>query len=223
MLKPIIVAVDETQLNSFKQIIDSLDNDLCMIKVGSVSFNAIGREAIEYVAAKGFKIFLDLKLHDIPNTVAHSILSFRDYPINLLTVHISGGMNMLIRVREAAHAIKSKIIGVSLLTSLDQKDIKRVFFNDTQKVADNLFDLAKEAKMDGIVCSAHELKYAMTNIPKLLKIVPGIRLSSNNDDQKRVMSPAEALDLGANHLVIGRPITESRHPNAELEKILETL
>ena len=86
-----------------------------------------------------------------------------------------------------------------------------------------MYKRQKEAKMDGIVCSAHELKYAMTNIPNLLKIVPGIRLSSSNDDQKRVMSPAEALDLGANHLVIGRPITESRHPNAELEKILETL
>ena len=89
MLKPIIVAVDETQLNSFKQIIDSLDNDLCMIKVGSVSFNAIGREAIEYVAAKGFKIFLDLKLHDIPNTVKKSIEGLISLPISILTIHAS--------------------------------------------------------------------------------------------------------------------------------------
>ena len=219
----IIVAIDTPEEERLSALLNDLNPDLCMIKIGSILFNSLGRRSFDLVADKGFNIFFDIKFHDIPHTVAHSILSFRDYPINLLTVHISGGMSMLIKAREAAHAIKSKIIGVSLLTSLDQKDIKRVFFNNTRKVADNLFDLAKEAKMDGIVCSAHELKYAMTNIPNLLKIVPGIRLSSSNDDQKRVMSPAEALDLGANHLVIGRPITESRHPNAELEKILETL
>jgi len=219
----IIVAIDTPQEKRLSELLNHLNPDLCMIKIGSILFNSLGRRSFDLVANKGFNIFFDIKFHDIPNTVAHSILSFKGYPINLLTVHISGGMSMLTRAREAAHAIKSKVIGVSLLTSLDQKDVEKVFFNDIRKVADNLFDLAKEANMDGIVCSAHELKYARTNIPNLLKIVPGIRLSSDNDDQKRVMSPGEALKLGANHLVIGRPITESKHPNAELEKIYETL
>lgn len=219
----IIVAIDTPEEERLIELLNDLNPDLCMIKIGSILFNSLGRRSFDLVADKGFNIFFDIKFHDIPNTVAHSILSFKDYPINLLTVHISGGINMLTRAREAAHAINTKIIGVSILTSLDQKDVERVFFNDIQKVADNLFNLAKEANLDGVVCSAYELKHAMTNFPNLLKIVPGIRLTSNNDDQKRVMSAVEALNLGANHLVIGRPITESKYPNTELEKILETL
>ena len=103
MSKPIIVAVDETQLDSFKQIVDSLDSNLCMIKVGSVSFNAIGHEAIQYVASKGFEIFLDLKLHDIPNTVKKSIEGLISLPISMMTIHTSGGLEMM---KIAMNAVK---------------------------------------------------------------------------------------------------------------------
>ena len=132
----IIVAIDTPEEERLSELLNDLNTDLCMIKIGSILFNSLGRRSFDLVANKGCNIFFDIKFQDIPNTVAHSILSFKGYPINLLTVHISGGMSMLTRAREAAHAIKSKVIGVSLLTSLDQKDVEKVFFNDKFSIAD---------------------------------------------------------------------------------------
>ena len=129
----IIVAIDTPEEERLSGLLNDLNPDLCMIKIGSILFNSLGRRSFDLVADKGFNIFFDIKFHDIPNTVAHSILSFRDYPINLLTVHISGGVSLLTSAREAAHAIKSKVIGVSLLTSLDQTDVERVFFTKVPK------------------------------------------------------------------------------------------
>jgi orotidine-5'-phosphate decarboxylase len=218
MLKPIIVAVDETQLNSFKQIIDSLDNDLCMIKVGSVSFNAIGREAIEYVAAKGFKIFLDLKLHDIPNTVKKSIEGLISLPISILTIHTSGGLEMMRVAKQALQGTDIKVFGVTALTSLSDEDTNTIYKRSASEQVKAMLDLAEAAGIDGVVCSPHELELVKQR-KSLESITPGIRILKSNDDQSRVMTPKEAIMKGANHIVIGRPITSASNINKALQEI----
>ena len=222
MLKPIIVAVDETQLNSFKQIIDSLDNDLCMIKVGSVSFNAIGREAIEYVAAKGFKIFLDLKLHDIPNTVKKSIEGLISLPISILTIHASGGLEMMKVAKQALQGTDIKVFGVTALTSLSDEDTNTIYKRSASKQVKVMLDLAEAAGIDGVVCSPHELELVKQR-KSLESITPGIRILKSNDDQSRVMTPKEAITKGANHIVIGRPITSAPNINKALQEIYNSI
>ena len=222
MSKPIIVAVDETQLDSFKQIVDSLDSNLCMIKVGSVSFNAIGHEAIQYVASKGFEIFLDLKLHDIPNTVKKSIEGLISLPISMMTIHTSGGLEM---IKIAINAVKDtniKIFGVTALTSLSDEDTHVIFKRTASDQVAAMLDLAQEAKIDGVVCSPHELDLVVAR-KSLLSITPGIRLSASDDDQSRVMTPNDAISKGANHIVIGRPITNAPNISEALLEIYNSI
>ena len=180
MSKPIIVAVDETHLDSFKQIVDSLDSNLCMIKVGSVSFNAIGHEAIQYVASKGFEIFLDLKLHDIPNTVKKSIEGLISLPISMMTIHTSGGLEMMKIAMNAVKDTDIKIFGVTALTSLSDEDTDVIFKRTASDQVAAMLDLAQEAKIDGVVCSPHELDLVVAR-KSLLSITPGIRLSESAD------------------------------------------
>tara|TARA_X000000950_G_scaffold6971_1_gene7635 strand:+ start:34 stop:702 length:669 start_codon:yes stop_codon:yes gene_type:complete len=218
MSKSIIVAVDETELTFFKKIVDSLDNHLCMIKIGSASFNSIGHEAIEYVASKGFKIFLDLKFHDIPNTVKKSIEGLTTLPICMMTVHISGGIEMMKAAKDAVYGKNIKIFGVTALTSLSHEDTFSIFKRTPLQQVEAMLNLAQEAGIDGVVCSPHELELVAKR-KSLLSITPGIRLSKTNDDQSRVMSPKEAILKGANFLVIGRPITSAKNIMHALKKI----
>ena len=218
MSKPIIVAVDETQLDSFKHIVDSLDSNLCMIKVGSVSFNAIGHEAIKYVASKGFEIFLDLKLHDIPNTVKKSIEGLISLPISMMTIHTSGGLEMMKISMNAVKDTNIKIFGVTALTSLSDEDTEVIFKRTASDQVAAMLDLAQEAKIDGVVCSPHELDLVVAR-KSLLSITPGIRLSESDDDQSRVMTPNDAISKGANHIVIGRPITNAPNISEALQEI----
>ncbi|MDB2605043.1 orotidine-5'-phosphate decarboxylase [Gammaproteobacteria bacterium] len=218
MLKPIIVAVDETQLSSFKQTVDSLDSNLCMIKVGSVSFNALGHQAISYASNKGFKIFLDLKLHDIPNTVKKSIKGLVSLPIDMMTIHTSGGLEMMKAAKNAVDGTDIKIFGVTALTSLSDEDTSLIFKRTAAEQVNTMLDLAEQAGIDGVVCSPHELSL-VTKRESLLSITPGIRLKDSNDDQNRVMTPKDALKQGANFLVIGRPITEAKNVKKALLEI----
>ena len=218
MSKPIIVAVDETQLSSFKQIVDSLDSNLCMIKVGSVSFNAIGHEALTYVASKGFEIFLDLKLHDIPNTVQKSIEGLISLPIDMMTIHTSGGLEMMKAAKKAVSDTNIKIFGVTALTSLSDEDTSTIFQRTASNQVKAMLDLAQEAKIDGVVCSPHELDLVVER-KSLLSITPGIRLSESADDQARVMTPKDAISKGANYIVIGRPITNAPNISEALKEI----
>ena len=222
MSKPIIVAVDETQLDSFKQIVDSLDSNLCMIKVGSVSFNAMGHEAIKYVASKGFEIFLDLKLHDIPNTVKKSIEGLISLPISMMTVHTSGGLEMMKIAMNAVKDTNIKIFGVTALTSLSDEDTDVIFKRTASDQVAAMLDLAQEAKIDGVVCSPHELDLVVAR-KSLLSITPGIRLSESEDDQSRVMTPNDAISKGANHIVIGRPITNAPNISEALLEIYNSI
>jgi len=218
MSKTIIVAVDETQLENFQNVVDSLDSDLCMIKIGSVSFNALGHQAISYASNKGFKIFLDLKLHDIPNTVKKSIKGLVSLPIDMMTIHTSGGLEMMKAAKKAVDGTDIKIFGVTALTSLSDEDTSLIFKRTAAEQVNTMLDLAEQAGIDGVVCSPHELSL-VSKRESLLSITPGIRLKDSNDDQNRVMNPEDALKQGANFLVIGRPITEAKNIKEALLEI----
>ena len=211
----IIVAIDETNFEIASEVIESLDPKKCMVKIGSVAFNSMGHKIIRFASERGFEIFLDLKLHDIPNTVKKSIQGLISLPINMLTIHTSGGKEMMIAAMEAVSKSQIKVFGVTALTSLNNNDTNQIFQRTTSEQVNAMLDLAESAGIDGVVCSPQELKLVKKR-STLLSITPGIRLQDSNDDQKRVMTPKEAINLGADYLVIGRPITQS-------DDILETL
>ena len=218
----IIVAIDEVNFEKASAILDNLDSKKCMVKIGSVSFNSIGRELVSYAAKKGFEIFLDLKLHDIPNTVKKSIEGLISLPIKMLTIHTSGGEDMMIAAMDAVSGTDIKIFGVTALTSLSDKDTEGIFKRTASEQVKAMLDLAESAKIDGVVCSPHELELVAKR-DSLLSITPGIRLKNSQDDQKRTLSPKEAVDLGADHLVIGRPITKSNDIKKTLDDIYESI
>ena len=218
MSKSIIVAVDESNIDSFKRVIDSLDNNLCMVKIGSVSFNALGHQVILYAANKGFDIFLDLKLHDIPNTVKKSIEGLVSLPIKMLTIHTSGGKQMMQAAMQAVERSNIKVFGVTALTSLSDVDTNQIYKRDAVDQVEAMLDLAEDSGIDGVVCSPHELHLVAAR-DSLLSITPGIRLRDSDDDQSRVMTPKEAIDLGANYIVVGRPITEAQDIKDALQEI----
>ena len=214
----IIVAIDETNLKKAIEITDCLDPSKCMIKIGSVLFNSIGQEIILHIADRGFGIFLDLKLHDIPNTVKRSIETLSKLPIKMITIHTSGGIDMMKASVEAVSGTEVKVFGVTALTSLYDNDSIEIFNRNSSEQVKKMLDLAELSGLDGVVCSPHELEI-VNKRTSLLSITPGIRLRDNNDDQKRIMTPREAIDLGSDYLVIGRPITASDDIGKSLEEI----
>jgi orotidine-5'-phosphate decarboxylase len=222
--KSIIVALDTTSLKKTKKIISKLDPNKCMMKVGSVLFNAQGRPALDLVASAGFEIFFDIKFHDIPNTVNKSIKSFQGYPIKFFTVHLGGGKTMLRASVEASKLINAKCIGVSLLTSLTGEEVHTVFKRSIENTVSDMFKLAEQSSCDGVVCSPLELNLATKIIPNLIKITPGIRPYQNyTDDQVRTLSAKDALTQGASYLVIGRPITEAKNISETFEALYQSI
>ena len=193
-----------------------------MIKIGSVAFNSIGHEIVNVAAKKGFDIFLDLKLHDIPNTVKKSIKGLALLPIKMITIHISGGKDMMIAAMEAVAGTKIKIFGVTALTSLNNEQTKQIFKRTTSEQVNAMLDLAELVGIDGVICSPHELELVKKR-RSLLSITPGIRLQNLNDDQKRVMTPKEAINNGSDYLVIGRPITAAKNVGEALDEIYQSI
>ena len=218
----IIVAIDEISFIKASEILNNLNPKKCMVKIGSISFNSIGQEIIYYAAEKGFDIFLDLKLHDIPNTVRKSIEGLKSLPIKMLTIHISGGKDMMEASMDAVSGTDIKIFGVTALTSLSNADTNEIFQRTTLEQVNVMLDLAESAGIDGVICSPHELEL-VSKRESLLSITPGIRLQDSNDDQKRVMAPKEAIELGSDYLVIGRPITQSDDMLGTLEDIFNKI
>ena len=218
----IIVAIDEISFIKASEILNNLNPKKCMVKIGSISFNSIGQEIIYYAAEKGFDIFLDLKLHDIPNTVRKSIEGLKSLPIKMLTIHISGGKDMMEAAMDAVTGTGIKIFGVTALTSLNNADTNEIFQRTTLEQVNAMLDLAESVGIDGVVCSPHELEL-VSKRESLLSITPGIRLQDSNDDQKRVMAPKEAIELGSDYLVIGRPITQSDDMLGTLEDIFNKI
>jgi orotidine-5'-phosphate decarboxylase len=218
--KSIIVALDTVTLKETSSIIAELDPSKCMVKVGSVLFNANGRAALDLVANAGFEIFFDIKFHDIPNTVKSSIESFKGFPIKFFTVHLSGGKSMLGDAIKAAELINAGCIGVSVLTSLSNEEVNTVYARSIENTVSDMFELAKISGCAGVVCSPLELKLAQAIIPNLIKITPGIRASrSKTDDQTRTLSAKEAIIKGADFLVIGRPITKASDIGSAFDEI----
>ena len=222
MKNSIIVALDEYEQIKFDKVLDQLDPSLCMVKIGSVSFNSLGREAVTKAANKGFDIFLDLKLHDIPNTVKKSIEGLADLPIKMMTIHTSGGLKMLQESVDAVKDTSIKIFGVTALTSLSEEDTKIIYRRNINDQILAMITLAKQSGIHGVVCSPHELSLVKNN-SNLLTITPGIRMKSLGDDQARTMSPREAIDNGSNFLVIGRPITASTNIKNSLQEIYDSI
>ena len=222
MKHSIIVALDEHNQENFDDVLSQLDPGLCMVKIGSVSFNSLGRECILKAANKGFDIFLDLKLHDIPNTVKKSIDGLVNLPIKMMTVHASGGQKMLEESVAATINTDIKIFGVTALTSLSDTDTNFIYQREAKEQVLAMTELAKKSSIHGVVCSPQELSLVKNN-SNLLTITPGIRLKSLDDDQTRVMTPKEAIDNGSDFLVIGRPITVSNNIKDSLKEIYDSI
>jgi orotidine-5'-phosphate decarboxylase len=220
----IIVAIDSYKPAEALGLLDQLNPELCRVKIGSVTYNALGKDFLSLIDQRGFKIFLDLKLHDIPNTVHETILGFADCNIELLTIHLSGGEKMITSAMAAAQIIKAKIIGVSVLTSLNDEDTSELFQSTTKDQVARLFKLAAETDIDGIVCSPLELDLASSILsPEILKITPGIRDNAVNDDQSRTMTANEAIQHGASYLVIGRPISQAPNVSEALKYFTQSI
>jgi len=219
---PVFCAIDTTDLSRASDLAARISANVGGLKLGLEFFCANGPEGVRRVAAiSGKDIFLDLKLHDIPNTVASAVQAVMPLKPRYLTLHASGGVAMLKAAREAAceaadkiAAVPPKLIAVTVLTSLDADDLARAGVpGGVTDQARRLAGLVAEAGLDGLVCSALEAKMLKAEFGQLLRIVPGIRPSwAAAQDQKRVMTPAEALAEGADILVIGRPICKAADP-----------
>ena len=214
--KRLIIALDTDDLNLVKKLSAFFDPKVCLMKVGLQLYIAHGKEVLEYLSEQGFEIFLDLKLHDIPNTVAKAIKEIQKFNIKMTTIHSQGGVEMINAALDQSNDIK--ILAVSLLTSLDRQDVSRLYDNDFEKQFDMLLKVITDTNTHGIVCSSHELVKISDN--NLIKVVPGIRNVDVSDDQKRIMSSKAAYANGADFIVVGRPIINSENPSEEYKKYL---
>lgn len=224
MKGPIFVALDTPDIERAKAIATKIRNHVGGIKLGLEFFAANGRSGVKEMAQLGLPIFLDLKLHDIPNTVAKAVQALRDLEPAILTVHAAGGRAMLEDAKAAAPS-GTKVVAVTVLTSLDEGDLTSIgLSDDTHGQVERLTALAREAGLDGVVCSGAEVKAAKRFWPGGFFVVPGVRPDEGAaGDQKRVSTPRQALNDGASILVIGRPITAADDPDKAARAIEATL
>ena len=226
MTSPIIVALDLEHADAL-ELARKIDPNICRLKVGSQLFTSVGPKIIEDLSTLGFDIFLDLKFYDIPNTVAESVKAASRLGVWMLNVHASGGSLMMNAAKKAivGHSKSPLIIGVTMLTSLNEEDINELGIQDMSSQVLSLASLAKKNSLDGVVCSANDV----INVKKLLgkefiTVTPGIRFSNYpKDDQSRVSSVRQAIANGSDYLVIGRPITQSANPMKSLDSIIKEI
>ena len=223
-MSPIYVAIDTPDLARAKAISTRTRAHIGGLKLGLEFFCAHGQAGVREMAELGLPIFLDLKLHDIPNTVAKAVQALSPIEPAILTVHASGGRAMLEDAKAAA-PVHTKVVAVTMLTSLDASDLAATGIGGSaHDQVLRLTDLAHEAGIDGIVCSGAEVAAARKAWPKGFFVVPGVRPADGPaGDQKRVVTPRAALDAGASILVIGRPITQAEDPDAAARAIGATL
>jgi len=226
MRSPIFIALDTTDVEKAKRIAGQVRNHVGGIKLGLEFFCANGPDGVQAMADLDLPLFLDLKLHDIPNTVAKAVHALRPLEPAVLTVHAAGGRAMMEDAKAAAPS-RTKVVAVTVLTSLDEEDLGALGMQaDAKAQVERLTTLAREAGLDGVVCSGHEVAAAKELWPEGFFVVPGVRLETEPHvlgDQKRVVSPREALDNGASILVVGRPITQARDPDEIARAIEATL
>ena len=214
---PIIVALDFPEKTAALNLVDQLDPSRCRLKVGKEMFTRLGPDFVETLSGKGFDVFLDLKFHDIPNTTAAACSAACDLGVWMMNVHASGGRRMMEAAREAIDKSSQSplLIAVTILTSLSEEDIKEVGYTGTpEENVMRLATLASKSGMDGVVCSPKEVTALRKSIGNDFALVtPGIRpAGSATDDQRRTLTPAEAIAAGSSYLVIGRPITQADNP-----------
>ncbi len=226
----VIVALDYAQAKDALHLVNQLDPSLCKLKVGKELFTAGGPQLVEQLVAKKFKVFLDLKFHDIPNTVAKACTAACNLGVWMLNVHASGGIPMmeaaLAGVKAASVSEKPQLIAVTVLTSMNQTTLAEVGIETSiEQHVLCLAQLTKRAGLNGVVCSALEARLIRQSINDDFTLVtPGIRtLNASKDDQTRIVTPSQGLAMGADYLVIGRPITQAKQPLAALEEILEEI
>jgi orotidine-5'-phosphate decarboxylase len=233
MRNPIIVALDVPEVGRALRLVEELAPLAGAFKVGSQLFTSAGPDIVRRIRAEGTAVFLDLKFHDIPNTVAHAIEAAVGLDVQMLTVHVSGGTAMLQAAEKAAHDAAGKlrrmpplILGVTVLTSFDSSELNEIGVqSDVARQVERLAELAVRAGLRGLVCSPLEVVGLRQLLPSHVQLVtPGIRAPGEaSGDQKRTLSPAEAIEAGADWLVMGRPICASSDPRAALERVLSSL
>ena len=225
----VIVALDFDDADKAMALVDQLDPAACKLKVGKEMFTLFGPEFVKSLIAKGFDIFLDLKFHDIPNTVAKACKAAAEMGVWMVNVHASGGMEMMKAAKNAiagsSHP-QTKLIAVTVLTSMDQAQLNDVVpeVSPAEQVK-KLAQLTADSGLDGVVCSAKEaVMLRETHNDEFLLVTPGIRpAGADVGDQKRVMTPVDAIDAGVSYLVMGRPITQAENPLAALQAVNQSL
>ncbi|WP_456415043.1 orotidine-5'-phosphate decarboxylase [Thiolapillus sp.] len=225
---PVIVALDFPDQESAMALVDRLHPSLCRLKVGKELFTRLGPAFVEKLVAAGYDVFLDLKFHDIPNTVAAACDAAADLGVWMMNLHACGGRKMMetASARLAGKAHRPKLIAVTILTSLGEEDIQEIGFHGT--AAENVLRLAaltESSGLDGVVCSPREAAALRARAgDDFLLVTPGVRPArAALDDQKRVMTPADAMRAGASYLVIGRPVTAASDPLQALKDINASL
>lgn len=220
----VIVALDYASAAEALAFAQRLDPARCRVKVGKELFTVAGPVLVEQLVARGFDLFLDLKYHDIPNTVASACRSAAKLGAWMINVHASGGRTMMMAAREALAGLAQppKLIAVTVLTSLGAEDLRETGHNESPEVlVERLARLSAASGMDGVVCSAQEAPRLRAACgPQFCLVTPGIRLAdAEQDDQKRIVTPRAAIARGADYLVVGRPITRASDPLAVLDRI----
>ena len=222
MENKIIVALDFDSSSRALNFVDNLDPKLCRLKIGKELFTAAGPNLVEAMIEKEFDVFLDLKFHDIPNTVAGAVQVAADLGVWMLNVHISGGSTMMQSAKDAILSHRDRkpiLIGVTVLTSMSSTELSEIGIDNNLK--DHVVKLAKlayQSGLDGVVCSAEEAKLLRNSMPAdFILVTPGIRREQDAaGDQKRVITPSQAIRNGSDYLVVGRPITQAASPSAAL-------
>ncbi|MDC4442607.1 orotidine-5'-phosphate decarboxylase [Acinetobacter baumannii] len=227
-LLSIIVALDAKSQYDALKIVEQLDPTLCRVKVGKELFTHEGPSVVKKLQEENFEVFLDLKFHDIPNTTAQAVCAAADLGVWMVNVHASGGRKMMETCVERLKAgnYQTQLIAVTVLTSMGREDLKDIGLDiEPVEQVKRLAKLTKESGLDGVVCSAQEAKILRELIGHDFSLVtPGIRPEgSNADDQKRIVTPKQAMLDGATHLVIGRPITKAENPTEMLKSILTSI
>ncbi|MFW7522989.1 orotidine-5'-phosphate decarboxylase [Vibrio ostreicida] len=225
----VIVALDYANQAEALAFVDKIDPSACRLKVGKEMFTLFGPEFVKQLHQRDFSVFLDLKFHDIPNTCSKAVRAAADLGVWMVNVHASGGERMMTACREILQPYANErplLIGVTVLTSMQQTDLAGIGIEvDPKQHVGRLATLAKNSGLDGVVCSAQEATMLNADLGKEFKLVtPGIRpLGADLGDQKRIMTPVEAIQSGADYLVIGRPITLAENPAAVLKEINASL
>lgn len=225
---PIIVALDFPTAAAALALAAQLDPSQCRLKVGKELFTRCGPSIVEALQAQGFEVFLDLKFHDIPNTTAMAVKAAAELGVWMVNVHCSGGLRMMAACRNELDKLsgaKPLLIGVTVLTSMEQDDLAGIGLNiEPQTQVLRLAGLAEQAGLDGLVCSAQEASVLKAAHPTLQLVTPGIRpAGSAQDDQRRILTPAQAMQAGSDYLVIGRPISQASNPQQALAAVLAEL